>query len=478
MPRVGTDEWVAQIEGRTDRYSGRTGSLLRAWDRTTTRQRFAAFLVIAAVFPFLTGSDYHVRIGINVLLLAMLAVGLNIVVGWAGLLDLGYVAFYGFGAYAYAWVSSDHFDLHWPTVPTILAVVAATALLGLLVGLPSRRLSGDYLAIVTLFFAQMFYELTVNLDRINIPWSDKTLNLTGGPNGIPGIDNMEIFGIDLTSFQDYYFLLLILLAVVVVALHRLNQSRTGRAFRAIREDSLAAELMTIPINWLKLLAFSMGAAVAGLTGTVFAAVQVGTFPQNFQVMLLVMIYAALILGGLGSIPGAILGAVVVGAVPEILRTPDSARWLFYGGLVVGLLWYVRPWRRLGAVLAGATALGFVVHAIVGAGWPDATGDGPSVGGVIATGVDSWVVFPAEAQTTVGNFAFVALLAAVLALTRLKGWYQAALMAPTLYLAAFVWETRLVEQPSITRQLLFGAVLVVMMAARPQGLLGTPRVEPV
>ena len=249
----------------------------------------------------------------------MLAVGLNITVGWAGLLDLGYVAFYGFGAYAYAWVSSDHFDLHWPTVPTILAVVAVTALLGLLVGLPSRRLSGDYLAIVTLFFAQMFYELTVNLDRINVPWSDKTLNLTGGPNGIPGIDNMEIFGIDLTSFQDYYFLLLILLAVVVVALHRLNQSRTGRAFRAIREDPLAAELMTIPINWLKLLAFSMGAAVAGLAGTVFAAVQVGTFPQNFQVMLLIMIYAALILGGLGSIPGAILGAVVVGAVPEILR---------------------------------------------------------------------------------------------------------------------------------------------------------------
>ena len=121
----------------------------------------------------------------------MLAVGLNIVVGWAGLLDLGYIAFYGFGAYAYAWVSSDQFDLHWPTVPTILAVVAVTALLGLLVGLPSRRLTGDYLAIVTLFFAQIFYELTINLDRIDVPWSDQTLNLTGGPNGIPGIDDMR-----------------------------------------------------------------------------------------------------------------------------------------------------------------------------------------------------------------------------------------------------------------------------------------------
>jgi branched-chain amino acid transport system permease protein len=478
MPRVGTDEWVAQIEGRVDRYGGRTGPLLRAWDQTTMRQRFALFLVIAAAFPFLTGSDYHVRIGINVLLLAMLAVGLNITVGWAGLLDLGYVAFYGFGAYAYAWVSSDHFDLHWPTVPTMLGVTLVTALLGVLVGLPSRRLTGDYLAIVTLFFAQIFYELTINLDRINVPWSDKTLNLTGGPNGIPGIDNMVIFGIDLTSLQDYYFLLLILLVVVVVALHRLNQSRTGRAFRAIREDPLAAELMTIPINWLKLLAFSMGAAVAGLTGTVFAAVQTGTFPQSFQVTLLIMIYAALILGGSGSIPGAILGAVIVASVPEILRTPDSARWLFYGGIAIGLLWYVRPWRRLAAIVAGAIAIGFVVHAIVGAGWPDAVGGEVSTGGVIASGIDGWVVFPAEAQTTVGNFAFVALLAAVLALTRLRGWYQAALMAPTLYLAAFVWETRLVEQPSITRQLLFGAVLVVMMAARPQGILGTPRVEAV
>ena len=129
-------------------------------------------------------------------------------------------------------------------------------------------------------------------------------------------------------------------------------------------------------------------------------------------------------------------------------------------------------------MAGAIAIGFVVHAVIAAGWPDAVGEGSSTGGVIASSIDGWVVFPAEAETTVGNFAFVALLAAVLALTRLKGWYQAALVAPTLYLAAFVWETRLVEQPSVTRQLLFGATLVVMMAARPQGLLGTPRVEAV
>ena len=476
MPRIGTDEWVAQVEERVDRRGGRAAPLLQAWERTTQRQRFAVFLAAAAVFPFLTGSDYHVRVGINVLLLALLALGLNIVVGWTGLLDLGYIAFYGFGAYGYAWVSSGHFDLHWPTEAAIVAVVVASALLGLLLGLPSRRLIGDYLAIMTLFFAQIFFELLVNLDRIDLPWSERTLNLTGGPNGIPGVDRMTIFGVDLTGFQDYYFLLLILIALTVTGLHRLNQSRTGRAFRAVRDDPLAAEMMTMPVNWLKLLAFSMGAAVAGLTGTVFAAVQVGTFPQNFQVMLLITIYAALILGGSGSIPGAILGAVVVASVPEVLRTPDAARWLFYLGLSLALVWLVRPWQRLAGVVTATVALGFALHAIVGAAWSAGTAGEPAQGGVIASGIDAWVVLPAEEQRTIGSFAFVALIVAVLALTRLRGWHRLALLPPTLYLGAFVWENRLVFEPSITRQLLFGAVLVVMMAARPHGLLGTPRVE--
>lgn len=476
MPRIGSDEWAAQAERRIERYGGAAGAALRAFERTTQRQRLAAFLAVAAIFPFLTGSDFHVRVGINVLLLAMLALGLNIVVGWTGLLDLGYIAFYGFGAYGYAWVSSAQFDLHWPTEATIAAVVAASALLGLLLGLPSRRLIGDYLAIMTLFFAQIFFELMVNLDRIDVPWSDRTLNLTGGPNGIPGLDRMTILGVDLRGFQDYYFFLLILLALAVVGLHRMNESRTGRAFRAVREDPLAASMMTMPVNWLKLLAFAMGAAMAGLTGTVFAAVQVGTFPQNFQVMLLIMIYAALILGGAGSIPGAILGAVIVGAVPEILRTPDSARWLFYLGLALALAYLVRPWPRLATVVAATVALGFALHAIVGAVWPAGTEGQPAPGGVIASGIDGWVVFPAEERTMIGNFAFVAMIAALLALIRLRGWRRTALLAPALYLAAFVWENRLVFEPSVTRQLLFGAVLVVMMAARPHGLLGRPRVE--
>ncbi|HEX2043997.1 MAG TPA: branched-chain amino acid ABC transporter permease [Gaiellaceae bacterium] len=475
MARIGTDEWVAQQELRTETYRGLTAPARRALDRVAPGPRLAAFLAICAVFPFLTGSDFLIRVGVNVLLFALLALGLNIVVGWAGLLDLGYVAFYGFGAYAYAWVSSEQFGLHWPTIASIPAVVAASALLGVLLGLPSRRLVGDYLAITTLFFLQVFVELALNLDRITLPGADEPLNLTGGPNGIPGVDAMRILTIDFLRTRDYYFLLLVVFALVVVGLYFLNNSRTGRAWRASNEDPLAAELMTTPVNRLKLLAFAMGAAIAGLTGTIFAAVQVGVFPQNFEVTLLIMVYAALILGGAGSISGAVLGAIIVASVPEILRTPENARYLFYIAVVLVLVATVRPWQRLGALAAAVVVFGFAVHEIVALAWPDgvaAEARGGGLGGIL----DSWVVLPDVERTTIGNVAFVLLVAAVLAVTRLRGDARLALLVPTLYLAAFVWENRLIFQPSVTRQLLFGAVLVAMMTARPHGLLGTPRVE--
>jgi branched-chain amino acid transport system permease protein len=476
MSRIGTDEWVEQQELRTEYYTGFTGPARRAFDRVGPGPRFFAFLAICAAFPFfpsVADSDFLVRVGVNVLLLALLALGLNIVVGWAGLLDLGYVAFYGFGAYTYAWLSSNQFDIHLPTELVIPIVVTASALLGLLLGLPSWRLVGDYLAITTLFFAQIFYELMVNLDRLTPPWADEPLDVTGGPNGIPGIDDMRIFTIDIETVKDYYFLLLVVFAVVVVGLYYINESRTGRGWRASREDPLAAELMTTPVNRLKLLAFAMGAAVAGLTGSIFGAMQTGVFPENFQVLFLITIYAALILGGAGSISGAVLGAIVVGAVPEILRTPDNARYLFYGVLVATAIVVVRPWRRLGALTAAVIVFGFAVHELVALVWPDALAEGSDegFGGLL----DAWVVVLDDHATLV-NFAFVLLVAAVLALTQVRGETRTLLLVPTIYLAAFVWENRLVTEPSVTRQLLFGAILIAMMTKRPQGLLGTPRVE--
>jgi ABC-type branched-subunit amino acid transport system permease subunit len=262
----------------------------------------------------------------------------------------------------------------------------------------------------------------------------------------------------------------------VITLYYVNESRTGRAWRASREDPLAAELMTTPVNRLKLLAFMMGAAIAGLSGAIFAAVQRGVFPQNFEVVLLIMIYAALILGGAGSISGAVLGAVIVASVPEILRTPENARYLFYIVLVLLLVAVVRPWQRL-AILAGAVvAFGFAVHAIVAAVWPPGV-EGETAGGGLGSGLlDAWLVLPDTERATIGNLAFVLLIAAVLTLTQVRPDTRFLLLVPTIYLAAFVWENRLVYEPSITRQLLFGAVLVSMMVTRPHGLLGTPRVE--
>jgi branched-chain amino acid transport system permease protein len=475
MSRIGTDEWVEQQELRTEYYTGLTAPARRAFDRVGPGPRFFVFLAICALFPFLTDSPFLHRVGVNVLLFALLALGLNIVVGWAGLLDLGYVAFYGFGAYMYAWLSSNHFDIDLPTELTIPIVVTAAALLGLLLGLPSWRLVGDYLAITTLFFAQIFVELTLNLDRVNLPWREEPLDLTGGPNGIPGLEPMRILTIDFHTTRDYYFLLLVLLALVTVGLYYVNESRTGRGWRASREDPLAAELMTTPVNRLKLLAFAMGAAIAGLSGSIFAAVQTGVFPQNFEVVLLIMIYAALILGGAGSISGAILGAIIVASVPEILRTPENARFLFYAAAVAVLVATVRPWQRLAVVVAAVVAFGAIVYQLVALAWPEGV-EGELAGGRFSGLLESWMVVPAESQATIGNIAFVVLVACVLALTQLRGDARLMLLVPTLYLASFVWENRLIAQPSVTRQLLFGAILVAMMTRRPHGLLGTPRVE--
>jgi ABC-type branched-subunit amino acid transport system permease subunit len=475
MHRIGTDEWVEQQELRTEYYTGFTGPARKVIGRIGPGPRFLGFLIACSIFAILTESPFLMRVGVNVLLFALLALGLNIVVGWAGLLDLGYIAFYGFGAYTYAWVSSGKFDIHLPTELAIPLVITASALLGLLLGLPSWRLVGDYLAITTLFFAQVFVELALNLDRLTLPFSGRPINLTGGPNGIPGLDAMSIFGFQLSTTKDYFWLLLGVFAVVVIVLYYVNESRTGRGWRASREDPLAAELMTTPVNRLKLLAFMMGAAIAGLSGAIFAAVQRGVYPQNFEVVLLIMIYAALILGGAGSISGAVLGAVIVASVPEILRTPANARYLFYIVLVLLLVAVVRPWQRL-AILAGATvAFGFAVHALVGWLWPPGVA-GETAGGAGSRFLDAWLLLPDTSRTTIGNIAFVLVVAAVLTLTQVRPDTRFVLLVPTIYLAAFVWENRLIYEPSITRQLLFGATLVAMMVARPQGLLGTPRVE--
>jgi branched-chain amino acid transport system permease protein len=475
MPTVGVDEWVAQEAERRSGYRGLTAPVRRRWDALPAAARLGAAVALAALVPVLSGSDYVVRVGVNTLLLALLALGLNVVVGWAGLLDLGYIAFYGFGAYGYALLASDQLGVHLPALAAVPVVVVAAAALGLLLGLPSRRLLGDYLAIVTLFFGQVFVELVLNLDRVTPPGASAPISLTGGPDGIPGVDPMAFFGLELLEPAQYFYLLLALAAVLLVALHLADDSRVGRAWRAVREDPLAAELMTIPVNRVKLLAFAVGAGIAGLAGSVFAAVQIGVFPNNFETSFLILIYAAVILGGSGSLVGAALGAVVVSVTLELLRNPTQASLLFYGVVLLTLVARLRPWRRLLAVLAGVVALGLVVRALAGAASSSAVAGRPHAAGWLSSLLDAWVVVPAQA-TSIGNVAFVALVLAILGLTLVRGRLRAALLVPVLYLAAFVWETRLVAEPSVTRQLLLGALLVVLMNARPHGLLGERRVE--
>ncbi|MDQ3066791.1 MAG: branched-chain amino acid ABC transporter permease [Actinomycetota bacterium] len=476
QPRIGKDEWVASHGERQQARTGLAGAVVERWERLPVWAPLAAAVGFAAVFPFLTSSDYVVRVGFNALVFALLALGLNIVVGYAGLLDLGYIAFFGFGAYIYAVLSSSKFDLHLPTPAALVVVIVASALLGLLLGLPSRRLSGDYLAIVTLFFAQIFVTFTTNANRITPPWRDEPIDLTGGPNGISGVDPFSIVGVDAVEVSSYFYIALVLLTLGMVALHILSESRTGRAWKAVREDPLAAEAMTIPVNRVKLLAFAFGAATAGLTGSLFAAQQIGVFPQNFELPLLITIYAMVILGGAGSIPGVVIGALAITIALEVLRGPAEARLLFYGAIAVGLVLAIRSWQRLAALVAGTVALGFALHLVVGALWPRSTERTAIEGdGLMGTLVEAWVLLPTD-PGTIGNVAFVLLIAAVLGLTLLQDRWRLLALAPTLYLAVFVWENRLIFQPSVTRLLILGALLVVLMNARPQGLLGTARVE--
>jgi len=472
MPRVGVDEWVATHEGRHE--GG--GRLRRELERVPRPAFYLGFGVIAALVPLFTDNGYIVRVGFDTLLYMLLALGLNIVVGYAGLLDLGYVAFYGFGAYGYAMLASPKFGLHWDTLLVIPVVIVASALLGFLVALPSRRLLGDYLAIVTLFFGQLFVTVYQNGSKISLLGiGHHHWDVTGGPNGIPDVDNWDLGGLKIASLDGYYYTALVIFLIALGLMYLLDQSRTGRAWKSLREDPLAAELMGMPVNRLKLVAFALGAGLAGLTGTLFAGLNTAVFAADFDVPTLIIVYAMLILGGAGSLGGVILGALVVNVSLEVLRTPGHATWIFYFLIAVALAARVRPWRWLAGVVAATIGLGYAVHAIVASAWPRGVHGEDQIGGWLGHGLRDWVIHPSNPQM-IGNVAFVILVLCILVLTMLDGWQRWVALVPTLYLAAFVWDNRLVVEPSITRLILIGVILIVLMNARPQGLLGTSRVE--
>jgi branched-chain amino acid transport system permease protein len=473
-PRVGVDEWVAHVEDRRERHAGLAGLAQRVIGSIPPAARLAIFAAAAATLPLWMGRGDLFSYGIFTLLYALLGLGLNVVVGYAGLLDLGYVAFFGFGAYFYAELSSEHYGIHWPALVSIPLVVVATALLGLILGLSSRRLLGDYLAIVTLFFGQAFV-VFVNVGNPTVAGK----GLTGGPNGIADIDPIDLFGYELTSRTQQFYFLLVAVVVVLAGLHLLSESRTGRAWRALREDPLAAETMTIPVKRLKLMAFAFGAGIAGLAGCIFGSVLTAVTAGNFDLPLLITIYAVVILGGLGSLTGVVLGAIVINVSFQFLapeNPQNNARLLFYAVILVLLLLTVRPLWRVGAVVVATIGLGIVTQLLVEAVAPSWSG-GPVVeGGRFAGVIDDWVVISEPGHGRLGSWAYIALVVAILILTQLRAWHRTVFIVPVVYLGAVVWENSFVEQPAVARWILFGALLVGLMTVRPQGLLGTPRVE--
>lgn len=486
-PQIGVDEWVRRSGERIGGRAGLLGPVFRTADRTPRILLLAAFVGLACAIPELTSNGYVIGVDAETMLYVLLAVGLNVAVGWAGLLDLGYVVFYGFAAYLFAELSSAHYDIHWPTWQSVPLVVAATILLGFALALPSRRLRGDYFAIVTLFFLQIFNNFTTNGYVWNWLGLTHARNVTGGPTGINNVDPFRVFGHQLTDPADYVWVGSAGFAVIAILFTYVNRSRTGRAWRALREDPLAAEVMGIPVKWLMLLAVAVGAGVAGFAGSMNAAYYQGVFPDTFAFPLLITVYAMVILGGAGSLGGVVFGAVVVNVLLEVLRTPDHARWIFYAAALLGLLAKLRPWRVLAAVLAGLAAFGVVVHEIVGAVWargvagPIVTGPTSfTTHGFFATLIRHWLVLPGHTYTDanyrIGNYAFVLAIVFVLGCTVVRGWKRWALLVPTLWLGSFAWETTLIEQNPTTRPLLLGVILIVLMASRPAGLFGQTRVE--
>jgi ABC-type branched-subunit amino acid transport system permease subunit len=470
-PRIGRDEWVAsEAERRARTVAGRLQDLL---DRAPAAAKLVALALPFAVFPLFADTDYLLQVGIDTLIYVLLALGLNVAVGWVGLLDLGFVAFFGLGAYLYAAVASPYAGRHWEAELVIPAIAIAVAATGFLVGLPSRRLVGDYLAIVTLFFLQIFLVVLINA------------SFTRGPNGISDLYPLEFFGRQVTSQKGYFYVTLVAFVLIVSFLYLLDRSRTGRAWRALREDELAAEVMTMPVNRLKLMAFAVGAGIAGIAGTLFAPQQGAVFPANFDLVLLITVYAMVVLGGAGSLVGVTVGAVLINASLEALRDPDDASWLFYAIVILTLLVMLRrPWWTALAVIGGTVVFGFAVHEIAEQVRPSLVG-GSSFGTArIDEIVDSWVLLPESIVTAdglptgaLGRVGYIGLVAAILALTLVRSrLWRAVGLVPVLYLAACVWENLLVAQPAVARFVLIGAMLVALMAVRPQGLLGTQRVE--
>ncbi len=318
-----------------------------------------AVVLLCGIMP-LAGmqNNFYLDVATQAGIYVALAIGLNIVVGFAGLLDLGYVAFYASGAYLYAIFATTQAGnfihapwAHFPVSgmwfwPFLVFGALLAALLGVLLGFPVLRLRGDYLAIVTLGFGEIIQIVLNNLD--------KPINITNGPQGLTPVQPPALFGYSLNQPVHFYFIVLVLIVLSVFVARRLETSRVGRAWAAMREDELAARSMGVPLVRMKLLAFATGASFAGMMGVIFAAKQTFIDPSSFSFMESIGILAMVILGGMGNVAGAVVGAVAVVvlqlqilkqlsdylsqlAAQGILNIPSQADPAEYQRLIFGLI---------------------------------------------------------------------------------------------------------------------------------------------
>jgi branched-chain amino acid transport system permease protein len=309
-------------------------------------------VLLVAVLPFMDASRYTMSIATSALIYVMLCMGLNVVVGYAGLLDLGYIAFFAVGAYISGIFTTV---LGWPMWAALIATIVACITAGIIIGAPTLRLRSDYLAIVTLGFGEII-RITAN-----------NLKITGGPSGIHGIptwsfgpwsfdDGFNLFGIDFPErVVFYYFVAAVVIVVGVIGAGRLAKGRLGRAWKAVRDDEDAAEAMGINTYIAKISAYIIGAVWAGMAGQLMATHLSAISPNSFQFLYSALILMAVVLGGMGSTPGVIIGALFVSLAPELLRDFAEWRYLIFGVLLVVVMLFrpsglwpataVLPWLR-------------------------------------------------------------------------------------------------------------------------------------
>ena len=371
------------------------------------RLAIVALLAVAIALPAVS-SNYVVDVGLTIVTYSILGLGLNIVVGYAGLLDLGYAAFFAIGAYTTALLETLLGFSFWETLPFSLGFAGIS---GIFIGYPTLRLRSDYLAIVTLGFGEITRIVATNLE------------ITGGPNGIYGIASPSVFGYEISSPRAVYELGMAFLIAVLVFAVRLGRSRLGRAWTSIREDEAAAEAVGVATLRVKLLAYVMGALIGGIAGSLFAA-RFGTIdPTGFTYLQSVTILIVVVLGGRGSIPGVILGAIIVAGVPEMLRFLNL--WRIFGfavALVVLMLlrpqglWPVRAKRAMPQTAPSDVRLADRLAAPLAAAAPEAAAAATQAagetllevrdltcrfGGVMAIGGISFVVRSGEILALIG-----------------------------------------------------------------------------